>query len=57
MQIKVSESSNHLEKGSLVYFFEPQSVAVISPMRESLFGSHALIKLFRGWLQRKNLSS
>ncbi|NWG04437.1 MAG: CoA-binding protein [Syntrophaceae bacterium] len=44
MQVKVSGSNNYLEKNNIVCFFEPQSVAVVGTLRESYFGSHAIIK-------------
>ena len=44
MERKGSETSTHVEKNSLAYFFEPQSVAVIGPLKEGFWGSHSAIK-------------
>jgi predicted CoA-binding protein len=44
MQCKVSQTSIRLEKGALVYFFEPRIVAVIGPMKDGVLGGYAVIK-------------
>lgn len=44
MERKGSETSTLPEKDNLAYFFEPRNVAVIGPLKEGLFGTHAAIK-------------
>jgi acyl-CoA synthetase (NDP forming) len=44
MERKGSEISTYPKKNGLAYFFEPQSVAVIGPLKEGFFGGHPAIK-------------